>query len=491
MSIKSILFVLLISSIAFSCSNEIVSDESKNTDDSNEVKIFNVTTDSLVLSPGYNTMGNITVNVFGTTDQKPEYVIRKGVCFGTKKNPTLENNYSDLCNWNSLFPYRIDALAQLLPNTSYHLRIFVETIKGIQYGNNMTYTTTNIPLIVNPKLKDITQNNMNYEFRIATNGGAPILSSGIVWSKIQNPAIELTTKVYSNSGSSFDVSGSCETLERATKYYARCFATNKYGTGYSEEITFYTQGGIESSVLTDVDGNQYRTIQIGNQIWMAENLRVTRFRNGEPINTTSTLEQDISNEFKPTYQWPSNGDETTVLKHGRLYTWYTVVDSRKIAPEGWRVPTEQDFAALETYLIMNGYNTPLYTGSYPDYLGKSLASTTLWELNSTTGNVGCDMNTNNLSGFNAYPTGIRDQLNKFNYFYYTTTFWSTNQFDFFQGWGRQLCADYPDFWNCYTPKYCGLSVRCIKEEPAKVIQVTKINTVTESTQNVFGESRSR
>ena len=89
--------------------------------------------------------------------------------------------------------------------------------------------------------------------------------------------------------------------------------------------------------VTDVDGNVYPTVKIGNQIWMAENLKVTHFRNGDPIpNHTDDAEWDTPNSA-----WCAYDNETSNVEiYGRLYNWFAVNDSRGLAPEGWHVPTD-------------------------------------------------------------------------------------------------------------------------------------------------------
>ena len=102
--------------------------------------------------------------------------------------------------------------------------------------------------------------------------------------------------------------------------------------------------------VTDVDGNIYGTVKIGTQVWMAENLKTTKYRNGDLIGTTSPATLDILGEATPKYQWALNGDESTVNTYGRLYTWYAVSDNRNVCPAGWHVPTEIEFKSLITYL---------------------------------------------------------------------------------------------------------------------------------------------
>ena len=102
--------------------------------------------------------------------------------------------------------------------------------------------------------------------------------------------------------------------------------------------------------VTDIDGNVYQTVTIGTQVWMKENLKVTKYCNGDVIGTTTPASLDISGEDTPKYQWAPNGDESNVAVYGRLYTWHAVTDSRNVCPTGWHLPDDAEWATLTTFL---------------------------------------------------------------------------------------------------------------------------------------------
>ena len=122
---------------------------------------------------------------------------------------------------------------------------------------------------------------------------------------------------------------------------------NKKVSNRQPKVDF--KSGINYGMLTDIDGNIYKTVQIGNQIWMAENLRVSRYRNGDLIPNVTDNEK--WGEFE-TGAW-CNYDNNPNLnsEYGKLYNWYAVADSRNIAPAGWHVPTDAEwtFAAAERF----------------------------------------------------------------------------------------------------------------------------------------------
>ena len=121
-------------------------------------------------------------------------------------------------------------------------------------------------------------------------------------------------------------------------------ATKAYVESLIEEL--YRQGALR---VRDYDGNYYNTIKIGNQIWMSENLKSTFFANGDAI-TDGTGIGDISGESEPKYWFAYNDDLNNVSTYGRLYTWYTIADTRNVCPDGWHIPNDSEWRMLTDYL---------------------------------------------------------------------------------------------------------------------------------------------
>lgn len=191
-----------------------------------------------------------------------------------------------------------------------------------------------------------------------------------------------------------------------------------YTTG--DRLKFTSISGIYSTVMMDVptasktltftfiactdgDANNYPVVQIGTQTWMGENLKTSKYRNGDLIGTTTTPTLNISGESTPKYQWAYEGNENNVAGYGRLYTWYAVTDSRNVCPTGWHVPTDAEWIILTDYLVNNGYG---YQGSGID-IAKSLAARSGWTASAIAGTAGNDQASNNSSGFTALPGGNR------------------------------------------------------------------------------------
>ena len=106
--------------------------------------------------------------------------------------------------------------------------------------------------------------------------------------------------------------------------------------------------------ITDIDGNVYHTVKKGNQLWTVENLRTTSFNDGRPIQLV-TDNVTWASLTTPAYCWYNN-DIYNKSKYGALYNWYAV-DTKKLAPKGWHVPTDVEWDILQDYLIANGYNS--------------------------------------------------------------------------------------------------------------------------------------
>jgi uncharacterized protein (TIGR02145 family) len=115
----------------------------------------------------------------------------------------------------------------------------------------------------------------------------------------------------------------------------------------------------DDNKVTDIDGNVYNTVTIGSQVWMAENLKTTKYSNGEIIGTTTPVTRSVSVEAEPKYQWASGGIESNIVSYGRLYTWYAATDSRNVCPLGWHVPSDADWGTLN--MVIGGESNSLQT----------------------------------------------------------------------------------------------------------------------------------
>lgn len=197
--------------------------------------------------------------------------------------------------------------------------------------------------------------------------------------------------------------------------------------------------------MTDPDGNVYKTIIIGTQTWMAENLRTTKYRNGEKIIEVpdNVAWGNLNTGAFCNYQ--NTRDIDTIDSLGRLYNWFAIADNRNIAPTGWHVASDDEWAMLTTYLG-----------------GEQIAGGRMKESGIThwpNPNIGAT----NESGFSALPSGNRGNSGPFGNFG-LGFFWTSDQRNTTTALDSGLAYGTAE---CYrgnsADKHYGFSVRCIKD----------------------------
>ena len=215
-----------------------------------------------------------------------------------------------------------------------------------------------------------------------------------------------------------------------------------------------------ASTLKDIDGNVYDTLKIGTQVWMVQNLKTTRYRNGDSIPnvTDGSAWANLTSGGYSNY----NNELYYGTKYGRLYNWYAVSDSRNLAPVGWHVATSADWTALQDYLIANGYN---YDGTTTaNKIAKSLSANTDWSpVSSVTGSIGYDLTKNNKSGFTALPGGYRIDNGSFANATYHAFWWTTTESSSTNAVYCYLHFSDPSLTIYPSSKKWGRSVRCVKD----------------------------
>jgi uncharacterized protein (TIGR02145 family) len=202
---------------------------------------------------------------------------------------------------------------------------------------------------------------------------------------------------------------------------------------------------------TDIDGNMYRYTKIGNKFWFTENLKTTHYNDGEAIpNVTVNLEWYWS-LLSGAYCWYENNQNENRETFGALYNWYAV-NTGKLCPQGWRVPTNEDWDELTDYLW--GSN---FAGGKMKSIGTLENNDGLW----LTPNQGA----NNASKLSAVPAGGRFALGQFLDKGQKTFFWSSSIAQVTNVWIRSLDYRKSSLEKdvCDYNKRYGLSVRCIKD----------------------------
>ena len=218
-----------------------------------------------------------------------------------------------------------------------------------------------------------------------------------------------------------------------------------------------------TGTVKDADGNVYATMKIGNQEWMAENLRTTKYNDGTaiPLVTDSSTWGTWENLTTPAFCYYNNTTNSdSIKKFGALYNWYAV-NTGKLAPAGWHVPTDSEWDTLRNYLIANGYN---YDGTTTgNKIAKSMAAKTDWEASTREGAIGNDLTKNNSSGFSALPGGSRGSDGHFYYQSLWGRWLSATEGDASTAWCRYLYCDCEDLNRNYSDKVCGFSLRLVRD----------------------------
>ena len=412
--IRSI-FALIIVLMIFGCKKEAVPIIETN-------EVTNITTNTAVCGGKITYEGSSTVSA-------------RGICWSTSMIPTISDfKTTDGAGAGSYS----SSMSGLEVGTVYYVRAYASNSFGTGYGITMSFTTlgqspaANIAAATNittssAKLNGIV--NANFLSTIVTFEYGTTTGYGNTITSIQSPIA---------GNSNINVSAEITGLNPETTYHTRIIATNSIGTIYSSDMTFTTGG-----FVTDIDGNIYHTVIIGPQVWMVENLKTTKYRNG--INIPN-ITDDISWYNLETGAYcdhgniPSNSD-----LYGRLYNWYVVIDSRNICPTGWHVPSDDEWSLLITYL----------GGSYVAGGKLKEIGTTHWR----DPNTGAD----NSSGFTALPGGLRTFDGLFKNINSAGYWWSSTKNPSELVWTQSM-----NFSSSYVRRYdeidrSGFSIRCIKD----------------------------
>jgi uncharacterized protein (TIGR02145 family) len=228
----------------------------------------------------------------------------------------------------------------------------------------------------------------------------------------------------------------------------------------------------DAGTVTDIDGNVYHAIRIGNQVWMRENLWVTKYNDGTAIPWDTSKASWIGTPT-PKYCFYNNTTiADSIKKYGGLYNWYVVspTNPKKIAPAGWHVPSSAEWDTLEHYLVAKGYNWDGTTMWMTDgktvwsKTAKSLAVKTDWKSYYTPtiqGTPANDLSTNNASGFSAFPSG--DCNGSFFGLGYLTGWWSATERSASNAWACSLWGHRTGPYVTDLDKAQGYSLRLLRD----------------------------
>jgi uncharacterized protein (TIGR02145 family) len=283
---------------------------------------------------------------------------------------------------------------------------------------------------------------------VVSDGGSMVTIRGVAYGTATSPTI--SGSITSNGSGTGTYTSTLMGLTGLTTYYVRAYATNSGGTAYGNEVTFTTPAipsfSCGTSTVSDVDGNNYNTVQIGTQCWTQSNLKVSKYRNGDNI-PTGLSNIAWQNTTAGSYAIYDNNPVNDGL-YGKLYNHYAVMDNRGLCPTGWHVPTDGEWTTLGTFL----------GGS--SVAGGALKSTATqptpggWNWPNT--------GATNSSGFSAGPGGLHSGSGGIGGVGYAGGWWSSS-LSGTDAWRRYLYCyngiiDRDDDARAY-----GFSVRCLRD----------------------------
>jgi uncharacterized protein (TIGR02145 family) len=398
------------------------------------------------------TGGNISNDGGGT-------ITVNGVCWNTTGTPTVDDSKTTDGTGSDNFTSNITGLTN---STTYYVRAYATNKAGTAYGQVLSFETSqNIPTLSTATVIDITKTTATSGGNITKEGITAVTARGVCWNTNGTPTTNDNKTTDGTGKGSFN--SNITGLTSNTTYYLRAYATNTTGTAYGEEVLFKTIPDIceivDGSFTDSRDGRSYKTIVINGKEWMAENLAF--LPSVQPPNDYSYTEPRY-------YVFDYKGNDIDEAKatdnyttYGVLYNWSGAIAA---CPQGWHIPTDEEWIELENHLIECGYN---YDGTTSENkIAKSLATTTYWNESSNTGAIGKEISLNNRSGFSGLPSGLCSD-DVFNDIGYSTRWWSstyqesTSGYD--EAWFRELLYDRSFLYRETTYTELGCSVRCVKD----------------------------
>lgn len=359
-----------------------------------------VTTTSITEIKGSSAVGGGTIVSEGGNS-----ISTRGICWSTNENPTIgDDKYEDETGLTS-FSCEIDGL---VGGTTYYVRAFATNNGGIAYGNSEKFTTLQVPVLTTDTPTSVSGTSAVCSGTITESYSLTITERGFCYGLESNPTIDNTKVVANTTSASF--SSTITDLTSGTIYYIRAYAISSEGeVGYGNNVSFNTQ-------ITDIDGNVYTSVKIGNQTWMVENYRAVHFIDGTEI-TVQYHSNDTNKEYGPSYSWND-------------------VTKANFAPNGWHVPTDAEWRVLYEEVATLGVKL-------------KEAGTTHWNTDNGTNETGFTA----LGAAHVYGASLKDE----------TTWWTSTENSTSEG-VRWALFDNGTIGRYANDKSMLFTVRLIKDE---------------------------
>ncbi len=338
--------------------------------------------------------------------------------------------------------------------------------------DRIEFEPESILYITTDSVQTVDLNTYRLSGSILNMGKEDILEHGFCWSDHGTPTIEGPSVKLGSTVSTGSYSAIIHELQPKTTYYFKAYASTKTGTTYGEDKVLRTPAPDIDPTVTDIDGNIYPVAVIGQQVWMAENLRVTRYADGTPIPLvdSDSAWEEITVIEKAFSWYEDNPDHAESL--GAFYSWAAAMNgaassetnpsgTQGVCPDGWHLPSDAEWNQMQLHLGMRQYEadrvgfqgTRANVGTKMKGIGDPL-----WEDYSEFNPF------YNESGFNALPCGLRNSTGGFDNVGKYTYFWSSTDYSGLEAWYRYLQRGHRAVLRVHIDKRHGFSVRCVMDE---------------------------
>lgn len=324
-----------------------------------------------------------------------------------------------------------------------------------------------VPVLTTSEVTNVLTTKAECGGYIRSDGGDVVTMRGVCWSMTVDPTIADNKTEDGKGTGGFD--SNILGLKSNTTYYVRAYAINSTGTAYGANVIFTTQeDGRVGTIVDTRDGNVYKTITIGDQEWMSENLAYLPgvVHNSEAFQSQNHKTQPLFGVYG--YEGSdveAARAEPNYTTYGVLYNWHAV-NAEDVCPDGWHVSTHDEWAELENYLADNGFNYDGTIGYGSKKISKSLASESHWISSSNEGATG---NTDypeyrNKSGFSALPGGEFGYDGMYGYIGVMGIWWTAETSSINHFWMRSFNFESTSVDRTGGYHWLGASVRCVKDQ---------------------------